>query len=95
MMMMMMTMMTIMPMMMRHGDDDDDGDDDYKDDEGDDKDESWVQWRLKWFGEPEISLHPIDFLPLKCASMHSTFYYKRRHHYTFHYSDVPVCFVGF
>ena len=46
-------------------------------------------------GQPEISLHPIDFLPLKCASMHSTFYYKRRHHYTFHYSDVPVCFVGF
>ena len=31
------------------------------------EDESWVQWRLKWVGQPEISLHPIDFLPLKCT----------------------------
>ena len=39
-----------------------DVDDDEREEEG-----SGVQWRLKWAGEPEISLHPIDFLPLKCT----------------------------
>ena len=58
------------------GDNDDKGNDNYNDDDNDegtdDDDEreeegSGVQWRLKWAGEPEISLHPIDFLPLKCT----------------------------
>ena len=59
------------------GDNDDEGNDndneDDDDDEGNDDDDereeegSGVQWRLKWAGEPEISLHPIDFLPLKCT----------------------------
>ena len=75
--------------------DNDDDDDEGNDDDDDEREEegSGVQWRLKWAGEPEISLHPIDFLPLKCTWIHSTFHYKCILHFIIQYTHIQYLVI--